>query len=58
VQGRPKPSASKKKKKKTRTVKPEDAFEITAFGRWFKNAKGREEAALHLLGKQGPPIDS
>jgi hypothetical protein len=43
---------------KKRTVKAGDAFENTAFWRWFENVKGRREAALHFLKKQIPPIDS
>jgi hypothetical protein len=43
---------------KQRTVKPGDAFENFAFGKWFENARGCREAALHLFVKQIPPTDS
>jgi hypothetical protein len=41
-----------------RSIKPGDAFENTAFERWFENVKGRREAALNLSVKQMLPIDS
>jgi hypothetical protein len=37
---------------KKQTVKPGDAFEITAFELWFENIKGCREAALPLSVKQ------
>jgi hypothetical protein len=39
---------------KKRTVKPGDAFENTAFERWFENVRGCREAALHFFVKQIP----
>jgi hypothetical protein len=41
-----------------RAVKPRDAFENTAFELWLENFKGYREAALNLLVKQMPPMDS
>jgi hypothetical protein len=43
---------------KKQTVKPGDAFGISAFEQWLANVKGCREAALCLSVKQIPPTDS